>query len=336
MKIYPEQLEQQLRQTIHPVYLVCGDEPLIVNEMGKNIRKHVKEKGFTDHQIFHVTPNYNWEPFLESSHALSLFSEQALFELRLTANKLTVAARKILESYAENTPKDKVLLILANRLDKSEQNTKWFKSLVQKGLFVQVWPISRQQLPRWIQQQLQKHHIQANTDAVRFLAEYTEGNLLATQQEIEKLSLLFHDKKITERDLMDSVNDNARFNVFALTDAMLKGDMKRSLKILNALKSEGTETILILWALTKEIRTLLSMQQEIKKGSSISQVLQQWHVLEKKKPLVQTALKKYNLHSLMQALKKAATIDQSIKGLKKENVWDSLEQLLLITINAPA
>jgi DNA polymerase-3 subunit delta len=73
-----------------------------------------------------------------------------------------------------------------------------------------------------------------------------EGNLLAANQEIEKLALQLEKGRITEEDIRRIIVDSSRFDVYKLLDAVLEGDSRRSLKILNGLKQEGVEVLVIL------------------------------------------------------------------------------------------
>jgi len=55
----------------------------------------------------------------------------------------------------------------------------------------------------------------------------------------------------------ESLADQARFDVYALTDACLLGDFNRALRIKSRLQSEGVEPVIVVWALVREIRAQL-------------------------------------------------------------------------------
>ena len=88
------------------------------------------------------------------------------------------------------------------------------------------------------------------------IADRVEGNLLAAGQEIEKLRLLHGEGKVTAEDVSPAVANSSRFDVFILVDAALGGDAKRALKVLAGLRAEGVEPVIVVWALTRELRTL--------------------------------------------------------------------------------
>ena len=123
--------------------------------------------------------------------------------------------------------------------------------------------------------------------------------------------------------------DSARFSIYDLADAALEGDASRTTRILEGLKLEGIEPVLILWALTREIRSLCIMANEINSGSSIDQVLAKHRVWEKRKALIKQSLRRHNAAHWQHILQRAGFIDRIIKGIDLGDARDELLQLAL-------
>lgn len=327
MKITIDRLKSTLNKSLSPIYLIGGDETLLVEEASRIIREHAQQNNFTERQIFHVDSKFDWNKLLSSANSLSLFDDNSILELRMPNDKINETGKKALQNYTANPPQNKILLIITKKLSASTQNTKWYKAIEKTGVFVQIWPITSQQLPNWIAQQLRQHNITVNKNAINFLAENTEGNLLAAKQAIEKITLLYDKKQLTLQEVVAAISDNARFDIFALADTALSGDTKRTTRILTGLKDEGVEPILILWTLAREIRSLSLMQHQLQQGESIDKILYKNHVWEKRKPFVRLALKRHNQKSLLQLLRLAAKVDRIIKGAETGNTWDALLSL---------
>lgn len=327
MKITDNQLHNVLAKSLAPIYLISGDETLLVEEASQLIRDKIYAQGFTERQIFQVTPKFDWTTLLAHANSLSLFNDKSLLELRIPNGKLNEAGKKSLLTYATQPASDKILLIITSKLSAAVQNSKWFKTIEKIGVVVQIWPITPQQLPNWIMQRLKQHNITTEPDAIKLLTESTEGNLLATKQEIEKLILLYDKKHLTTDDILAAISDHARFDIFTLADAALGGDIKRTLRIMMKLQNEGVEPTLVLWTLAREIRSLINMAYQLQQGSNINNILYHNHVWEKRKPLVRLSLKRHTTTSLVKLLQYAAKIDRLIKGIDNGNIWDSLSQL---------
>jgi len=239
------------------------------------------------------------------------------------------AGSKALVEYASNASPDNILLIVCNKLESTSYRSKWFKSIETKGATVQVWPIDAKHLPGWLSQRLQAANLTANKAAIDLLTDRVEGNLLAAAQEIEKLKLYANDGIVDEQTVESAVLENARYNTFSLVDIAIEGKVPATIKMLRGLKGEGVEPPAILWAITRELRTLALCSELIEQGNGIERVLQSQKVWDRKKPLFKQALKRLTYPQLTQMLSDAKVIDQSIKGINQENTWDKLEQLML-------
>ena len=191
MRLRPEQLKTHLeRSGKMPVYFVSGDEPLQKLESIDLIRNHYQKQGYDERIIFEVNKSFDWNQINEASSNLSLFSNNKIIELRMAAPKPGRQGGIFLQQYVENENNDTVLIISSDKIDKGTQNNKWVKAIDKAGLMIQVWPIGPAQLPGWIQARMQNRQKKITHDAARLIAERVEGNLLAAQQEIEKLLLL--------------------------------------------------------------------------------------------------------------------------------------------------
>lgn len=329
MKLYPDKLSRHLKDQLMPIYLVTGDEPLIVQEACDSIRQAARKAGCEEREVHHAETGFDWQQVLMSANSLSLFADKKIIDLRIPNGKPGDAGAKALIEYATNASPDNILLITCPKLDGNQKRSKWFKALDKQGVVVEVWPIDANRITGWIAQRLKSAGLHADQDALRMLAERAEGNLLAGVQEIEKLKLLSDEKNITPQLINQVVADSARYDVFTLVDRALMGDARSALKTLSGLKGEGTEATVILWALTREIRTLALAAEAVGKGQAEDWALKNAGVWDKRKPMFKQALHRLPLNMLYTLLRKATAIDQSVKGINKGNTWDLLEQLVL-------
>jgi DNA polymerase III subunit delta len=324
-----EQLQQNLSKGLLPVYIVSGDETLLVQESCDIIRAHCRQQNFTEREILHVESGFDWQQLLASANSLSLFSERKLIELRLPTGKPGDAGGKALTQYANTASQDNVLLIICNKLESSTTRAKWYKTIENAGASIQIWPIDAQHLPRWIGQRMSQAGMNASPEAIQILAARVEGNLLAAAQEIDKLRLFSQSDTIDADTVLNAVADNARYDVFGLVDRALQGNAKSALRMLQGLKAEGTQIPVILWALSRELRTLSLCAEQIQQGNGVDRVLQNQRVWDKRKALLKAALRRLTTNELRNLIKLASQIDQSAKGMSPENGWDLLESLVV-------
>lgn len=328
-KLRPEQLATSLSKQLASIYLVSGDEPLLIQEACDAIRAAARKQGYSERELYHADSGFDWGQLLNAANSLSLFAEKKIIELRMPTGKPGDKGGKILQEYAQSPAPDNLLLIVTDKLDSATQKSKWFKSIEDAGQHVQIWPITTSNLPRWIGQRLQQAGLQADANAIELLCSRIEGNLLAAVQEIEKLKLIATESRISYELMASSVADSARYDVFGLCDKALHGDVRSAVKTLHGLKTEGTEAINILWALTRDIRILVQISQEISQGKSFEWAARQAGVWDKRQPLIQAALRRSKPAQLQQLLRKANGIDKAIKGMRNAEPWDELLDLVL-------
>ncbi|MHB0777421.1 DNA polymerase III subunit delta [Halomonas sp. WWR20] len=333
MKVFPDKLAETLAKRLAPIVIVAGDEPLIQMEACDAVRAAARSQGTEEREVLHVENGFQWGRLTESAASLSLFASSKLIELRLGGQSPGQEGGKVLEAYAEQIKgSDNVLLISASRLDRKAQTSKWFKALDKVGLFVPVWPVDHQRLGFWMRDRAMRHGLQLDMDAARLLGERTEGNLLAADQELQKLALIMPPGARLNADAIASgVEDSARYDVFTLTDACLRGERERVSRIIRGLRGEGTEAPVILWALTRELRTLLSLYQHLDQGQSLEHACkaQRPMIPDKRRPAYQQTLNRLPHRRMHKLLLFAQRIDLSLKGAIALPVWEALHDLAL-------
>ncbi|WP_444943635.1 DNA polymerase III subunit delta [Microbulbifer sp. ZKSA006] len=327
MRINPQQLQQNLKKGLAPIYIISGNEPLIVQECCDLVRSTARKHNVTERELIHAEHNFDWGTLLASAGNMSLFAEKKLIEVRVPGGKPGDKGSKALQEFAALANQDLLLLLVLPKLDRSQLNSKWVKVLEQSGVLVQVWPVTAQEMPRWINQRLAAAKLSAEPEAVQILAERVEGNLLAASQEVEKLKLANPGEQITVEMMEHSVTSSARYSVFDLIDTILSGNAAKAVKTLDGLRVEGIEPPIVLWAITREIRTLLDIMEKLDQGQPLARLVR----LQKRQPLVQEALQRLKQKQLESLLVRARAIDTAIKGGSgQQSPWTGL---LALTLN---
>lgn len=330
MKLRPNQVKEHFAKgPLLPLYILSGDEPLLMQETADQIRGEARKAGFSERELFTVENNFDWNNVLQSGNSMSLFGDRKILEVRNEKGKFDDAAKKALQIYCENPNPDNLLLLIIPKVDKKTQTAKWFTQLETIGAFIQVWPVDAQQLPQWIHQRMRTANLEPTREAVQLLAERVEGNLLAAAQEVEKLILLRGEGPLDVRDIEDAVADHARYNLYDMVDEALQGNAAHAIRMLNYLRASGTEPPVLLWAITKELRTLAGVSHLIDTGLAPARALQEYRVWDNRKELMQNVLKRLPGRAFKHCLLEAARIDQAVKGLGEGDPWDGFTNIIL-------
>jgi DNA polymerase-3 subunit delta len=335
VKISGDNLAANLTRQLRHVYLVSGDEPLLVNEAADAIRAKARAEGFAERDLHIVERGFDWQALLGESRSLSLFAQRKIIEIRMAnAAPGEPGANAIVELAAESSP-DTLVLVITGKLDGRTQNSRWVSAIDKHGCVVQIWPIELARLPVWIRERLARHKLQADAEAASLLAERVEGNLLAAHQEIEKLALLLPPGALTAETVLEAVADSARFDVLQLGDAAMRGQVARAMRILEGLRGEGIEPTLVLWAINKDLQWIARAQYLMRNGQSADAAMNAIYVWRPRQAAMKQALNRLKLSTLRALLLDAERVDRSIKGVVRTNPWAEFEALVARFAGAP-
>ncbi len=329
MEIKPEQLKHVLKKTLESLYLVFGAELLLVEQSLTQIRIAAKKQGFGDKVSFEIDVNFDWNLIIAEIYAASLFSPKRIIECRLKTGKIGVKGAKALSEIATTLPDDIVLIIIVGKLDSNQQKSKWFKVLKQNGNIVQHWDVKPKYLVGWITNHMNELGLDSNSEVAQSIAFCTQGNLLASMQEIQKLKIAYPDGKIDTKAYLEQANQQSKYTPYGLLDAALLGDVHQVLKIYPMLLSDGVMPIQISNVLYKEIKSLIEMAIELKQVRQIDTIMQNHYVWKNRKPMVTHILKRFSYQGLQKLLLSLGRIERSIKGMDNLLVVNELRTLLL-------
>lgn len=328
LKINPESLQAALARQLGPIYLISGDEPLLVGEARDLILESARERGFAERELVVAEQGFSWDDLFASTQSLGLFAEQRLIDIRLPTGKPGDKGSKIITALAESPPELTVILISVPKLSGSAVNAKWVKAIDAAGALVRIWPLEARHLPAWIERRMQRAGLSAEREAILQMARRVEGNLLAAQQEIDKLALLYPGKTVTETEVESAMGDSARYDVFLLADEALSGRAKRALRMLANLKAEGVVPVLVLWSLIREVRQLASIADAMAQGASFASAAGAARVWKTRQGLVHEALRRHQGASLDALLELGARADAAAKGRSSDDPWQLLTELV--------
>lgn len=327
MHIQPANLSRHLQKKLLTFYTVYGEEPLLAIESADLIRKMARMNGYIEREIFTIDNQFKKPDLLLKSNSLSLFGERRLIDIRVPSGKPGKEGGKAIEDYCYSLPPDTLTLVTLPKIDKQGKITKWFKALEKAGSMISVSLVELNQLPDWINQRLSIQNQRTDPDTLRFFAEKVEGNLLAANQEIKKLALLYPPGTLSFTQIKDAVMEVARYDIYKLSDAMVTGEIARFILVLKGLQGEGTAVPFILTILAGQIRSLIIIRKGLDSGKPYTQLMREAKVWGDRQKVMGNAAKRVGLKLLVQALLHAAKIDKISKGVTKGDTWDEIEQL---------
>jgi DNA polymerase-3 subunit delta len=334
MQVRAEQLEARLtRGPLASIYVVSSDEPLLAMEAQDTIRAAARAAGFSERQVIHADGRSDWSQLAGAARGMSLFAERRLLEIRLPTGKPGREGGEALRQHAATSADDLLTLVCLPTLDRTTRGSGWATALESAGVWIDIPALPRGELPGWIGQRLARQKQKAPLEALAFIADRVEGNLLAAHQEISKLGLLHPPGELSLEAVQEAVLDVSRYEVFGLSAAMLEGDRARVLKVIAGLRAEDEPLPLILWVVSEDVRTLLQLRAALDGGLPFAQAVRKVWVRRDKEQAIQTALRRLDATRLSRLLARCAELDRISKGLRvaqrDADPWLELSEIAL-------
>jgi DNA polymerase-3 subunit delta len=329
VKIPASQLPSALKKSLLPCYLVTGDEPLLVLEALDAIRAEASVHGFTTRDLHVVIPGFDWDSLAGAAGNLSLFAEKRIFEIRLPGGKTDRKGDAAIEELVSQAGPDLLVVVAAAKLERGAQNAAWAKALESRGAVVQVWPVGLRELPAWIAERMKRLDLRPDRDAVRLIARRVEGNLLAADQEIRKLSLLLGPGPVSAADVEAAVASSTRYDVFKLVDAAVGGDTSRAVRILRGLRAEGLDAVPVVFMLARELRMLTRLAESVGAGQALGKALAQAGVWRNRQGLVRACVGRHSVDDFYRLLQLSSAADAAAKGQGPGDPWQLATEIVL-------
>lgn len=330
MKLRFEQINAALQRSLTPVYAITGDEIVLVEEVLAQIQLQAKNQGFDEiHQV--TTDQYfDWSAWLTNTQNNGLFSARQIHLLRIHNGKPGDKGSAALQSYCRQLNPDALLIVVCPKLESSSLKTKWWLALDNAGTTMQIWPLDPLAQRAWLLSRLKQVPLNIEPAAADWLLQQTTGNLLAIRQYIEQFKLLFAaGATIKLADLQECVSDQSEFDLFKLVDACNLGDKNNCLRIVQKLQATGTEAILIIWALARELRQLYQMHEKLQSGATLDFILREQRIPPMRTRAIEQAIKRVKKTQIETLLAQAAMLDAAMKGMNSLPLWPSLQRWCL-------
>ena len=332
MRLTAEQFLERPPGKLSALYAIHGAEPLTALEAGDALRSMVRAAGYVERDVLTVETGFDWSKLKSVGSELSLFATLRLLELRIPTGKPGREGGVAIEQFCQRLPDDTISIVFLPEIDWQGRKTKWFVALEAHAVMIEATAIDRARLPQWLKGRLLRQQQSTTDNALEFLANRVEGNLLAARQELQKLELLCPPGEISPELIEDSVADVSRFNPFQLVSAIrdaaadntrgagtgAEAGVARIQRMLDGLKAEGEAPPLILWVITNEIRALARVRGVTKSG---------YPPAPAKLRELERVARRHTPESLLELLLQAGEIDRMIKGLNPFDPWDALAEL---------
>lgn len=303
------------------IYIAFGKDPFMHMTVTDLIAKQLNQVTPHEKISYHCEKIQDLEEQCRAFTQPTLFDEKIFFNIHSELTTLTAAHKSLVHEIANIPSPNTLLLHLPNITYQKIQTI----SKEPGCYFLNLSPMNTEDMRRWIQQEILKTKRPFPPNAAQIIFQHTENNLMAAKQCFDKIELL-HDEAITEVLLYELLACQSTFSLFDLKDALLLGNISKMLSILQELRRDKTESILVLWQFSDELRKLASLSHSMK-TMSFGEAAKKANIWSSKYTFYQNALKRLDEKLILSMLNECQQIDLAIKTQEASYTWRMFDGL---------
>ncbi len=307
------------------IVLINGESILLINEA---ISKIIKDnKNITS---FDMNANSIEDVLLEAGY-FSMFEEEKFIVIRnanfFGTGKLNEKDTTSLLNYLEKPNTLSNLIFICN--EKIDNRKKITKVIKDKYEIITIPALKYYEIESRVEDCFKKNGYQIDKETVKYIVSNSLNNYDLVMNEVEKIVLYYnHPCYIKKEDVEKIVSKSINTNNFLFVDALIDGDLEKSLELLNDLKTMKTEPTILITLIARDIRIMLSIKKLLEQNKREYEILNELNLMDWQ---LEKYLKKafpYKIKELEEWLVKLAEIDLKIKSGKLEK-YQALELLIL-------
>ena len=254
-----EAFSKELQKNQQSKFLLLGDEALSRKEAFDIIRQFAKELSYTEKLSFTVDRYFKWDQCVSSLRSQGLFSQKRIIEIIIPSGKINAEGGESFYEIIQNFSQDDLIVVHLPQIDKETKLQKWFKEIEKISYTIRLDEIKPSELPFWLKKRASLLSINLDEGSIQLISQFVHGNMLAADQELNKLALLFPSQSISYKKVSQSISNVSRYDTFELTEYVLNGDQMKTISTLNFLKEEGQNPISITSSLSWVLKPMLEI-----------------------------------------------------------------------------
>jgi DNA polymerase-3 subunit delta len=310
------------------MYVLVGTESYLLNDCALQIKQAFKQQGDYDTKVIDLELAADWNELFAEANSYSLFHDNVFLDARFPKKTVDAKAKELLTDYLKDV-NDRCAILLRLPLATAKSLT-WLYNHPNVVL-VQIYPLNAMAQKQWTEARCKTYHLNISPTVPSCILRYTEGNLTATSQLIEKLAIAYKENElITEAMVEEHAADSCLYDIYGHADACLHATCNIALKLVQQSRAEDVEPTLLLWIITQEIRRLIKLI-ELTQHQHIpfAKACEQLFIWSTKTALYNKAMQRYSLPSLYHLLQRCKQMDEAIKTSQTDLFWSQMDTTVL-------
>lgn len=249
-----DEFYRQLEIDPPPLILLYGAETYLLQQAHQRIRSAIfgtTRDDFNDHQ-FHGK-GARAEDIIDAATTYPVFAPRKLVTVN-DFHLLAAAEQDKFSVYLERPLEQTSLLLIAEKID---SRRKFFQQFKKNGVVFKFDPLTDREIPDFVRREAQQRGIRIGREALDLLCSLVSNSLHEIEGELDKLMLYIGERReIGVADVEAIVSRGRSESIFALGEAIAKGDLIRALTLVRRFAAASEPPLLVLNLITGHYRLL--------------------------------------------------------------------------------
>lgn len=307
------------------VVLINGNSSLLINEQINNIVKD--NKNVTSFDLNNCSIN---DILIEAGY-LSMFGEEKYIIIRnadfFGAGKINENDTNLLIKYLENpNPLTTLIFICNGKID----NRKKISKIIKDNFDLIVIPdLKYYEIENRLNQYFNSQNYKIDKDTIKYIVASSLNNYDLAMNEAEKIILYYSNPcYIKKTDVNNIISKSINQNNFLFVDAVIDGNLEKSLELLSDLKTMKVEPTVLITLIARDIRIMLNIKKMLEQNKREYEILNTLKLMDWQLEKYLKKIFPYKIKELEEWLIKLTNIDLKIKTGKLDKYY-ALELLIL-------
>ena len=299
-----------------PVYLIFGDEDLLLERAIRRLRDRVAEVADLD---------FNFDSFdgetagaadvIAAANTLPFASERRLVVVR-GVDSMRAADHALLADYAADPAPTACLVLVARKIPK---NSRLYKAVDALGGIAEYRAPKRSEYPGWVTQLFAARGRTLSRDGAEVLVRFVGRDLRRLETEAEKIIAYAGERTALDRaDVEVVVVRTASASVFDLLNALGARECATALEVLDALVRDGEQLLGIHAMCLRHIRQLVSARALVDRSDERGVVQRELRLQDWQARSLTEQARRFTPAELSRALRDGADLEARMKSGRGE------------------
>lgn len=244
---------KKINKSKDKIFLFNGDENFLKDEALSIVKNKYKEYYDIDFDYLeYYGKDTSSEEIIGELNTFPMINELRLIIVH-DIDKCDVKTKNVIKKWLDNPNGSIIFVSTTSEQINLKKSTQLFSKFNDTANVVSCYKLDFSGMKEWIINQFSKYNKTIEENSIEYLIDMVGFDLYKMNNEIKKIDLSIKESNITLNNIKNIVSDIRSDSIFDLIDSMIYKDLKRSIRISNAIIKDTSDVIAIISLLYRKL-----------------------------------------------------------------------------------